>query len=169
MMRAERIEQVNASISSNWEAALLFDSLVATGEALLREPPVARPPSSLPYILDAAREVMGRLYALSLLARTTRNQTWIDRAVVELLNVTAWTDWNADAHFLDTAELMHGVGVAVDALYWNISSSVRGQIVSGMVRNGLAPFVNLSASQWWSRTTMNWGGVCNGACLPNCC
>lgn len=87
---------------------------------------------------------------------------YADRAVTEMLNCTAWSDWNPEAHFLDTAELMHGVGAAYDAIYSTISPANRTRIAQGLATNGLAAYAEYHSSAWWWKTVFNWGGVCNG-------
>ena len=96
----------------------------------------------------------------------TNNVTFADRAVAEMLNCTAWDpDWNPKAHFLDTAELMHGVGMAYDALYDVMSATNRSRVASGLASRGLAAFKSFHGSAWWYKTQANWGGVCNGEAL----
>lgn len=84
----------------------------------------------------------------------------------ELLNCTQWSDWNPVAHFLDTAELMHTVGVGYDSMYAIMSDSERKIVAGGLANLGLSAYIDgVNSKAWWVDTTYNWGGVCNGGTI----
>jgi hypothetical protein len=95
----------------------------AQGEAILRQPPVERVLIG-PRLLDKSRTVVDRIYTLGLLHRLDAQPKWANRAVREMLVVAAFKDWNP-SHFLDVAEMTHGMAIGYDWFYDATRSSVR--------------------------------------------
>lgn len=126
-------------------------------------------------LLDQARAVLQRVYTLGLLHLLTATpplfaeQTpWAERGIAELLAVARWNTsigWNPKAHFLDTAELSHAVGVGYDWLFHAMNSSARaavgGVLLANGLRAGLASYTAPTPAWWW-QDNCNWNIVCNG-------
>ena len=64
-----RMANVTAAMKSNPSAQATFVALKAHADGIIPLPPVARPPATYVGILDAAREVLDRLYSLVTVAR----------------------------------------------------------------------------------------------------
>jgi len=120
-----------------------------------------------PRLLSVSRAMVNRTYALGLAYRWTGKAVYRDKLVENLLAVCAFKDWNP-SHFLDTAEMAHGVGVAYDWLFDDLDAKTRKAVRDGLIASGLKP--GLSAYEtgrhgWWVRNAFNWNQVCNGGLI----
>ncbi|MBN2450245.1 MAG: discoidin domain-containing protein [Lentisphaeria bacterium] len=118
-------------------------------------------------LLSVSRDVCERLYHWGLLYRLEGDRVWLDRAREEMEAVVAFPDWNP-SHYLDTAEMMHAVGLGYDWFYDGLTGEQRGVIREGLWRHGLrlshAAYMGLrgEGAQGWRGVTNNWNFVCNG-------
>ena len=119
-----------------------------------------------PRLLHVSRACVNRIYTLGLAWRLTHNGKYAEKATENLLAVTAFTDWNP-SHFLDTAEMSHGVGVGYDWFYHYLDETARERIRTGLIEHGLKQ--GLSAyfvkKAWWTDVNHNWNQVCNGGLI----
>lgn len=119
-----------------------------------------------PRLLDKSREAMKRIYNLAFAYRWTGYQKYLTGAVANMKNVCSFPDWNP-SHFLDVAEMTHGVAIGYDWLYNDLNPETREIIRKGLVSLGLeegrkAYFVS---NQWWRTDAYNWNQVCNSGLL----
>ncbi|KIK56064.1 hypothetical protein GYMLUDRAFT_248066 [Collybiopsis luxurians FD-317 M1] len=127
-------------------------------------------------ILDPARQFKQRAKAFSYAYRMTNNTKWADRLFTEIKNVAGnntggWgpdgDKWNSN-HFLDTAELSAGFGIAYDWVYDAWTDEQKAAIRQSLIQYGLSfgvqAYTNSSSFiGWWrTNTTGNWNCVCNG-------
>ena len=118
-------------------------------------------------LLSVSRDVRDRLYHWGFMYRMEGDRKWLDRAWQEMAAVVQFKDWNP-YHYLDTAEMMHALGIGYDWLYNDLTEQQRKTIREGLWQHGLrlsyAAYVGLDAegSQGWRRVTNNWNFVCNG-------
>ncbi|HID21598.1 MAG TPA: DUF4962 domain-containing protein, partial [Planctomycetaceae bacterium] len=118
-------------------------------------------------LLSVSRDVCERMYHWGFMYRMTGDRKWLDRAWKEMRAVVAFNDWNP-SHYLDTAEMMHAIGIGYDWFYNDLTEQQRKTIREGLWQHGLrlsyAAYVGLPAegSQGWRRVTNNWNFVCNG-------
>ncbi|MCW5551348.1 MAG: heparinase II/III family protein [Verrucomicrobiae bacterium] len=158
---ADDLARIRQFIESDATARQYHQRVIAHGEAILRQPPVERILIG-PRLLDKSRTVVDRLYTLGLLHRLDGQAKWRDRAVSEMLAVAGFKDWNP-SHFLDVAEMTHGMAIGYDWFYDALTPEQRGTIETAMVEKGL-----LEAKQahernvGWARSPDNWNNVCNG-------
>ena len=168
ILDANRLAALQDYLQNNTQAQTYYQGLLQQGEVILTLDPLPRPPEGSGDILAAARAVLQRLYVVSLLYRITKNDTWAERARIELLNCTQWQDWDIINHALDTGELCHATGIALDWTYDYLSTQHADSlqiIINGMVDKGMIPFrqaYNHSVPGWWSLNPSNWATVTNG-------
>ena len=112
-------------------------------------------------LLGVSRHALARISALAMAYRLTGEKKYLDRAVVELRAVCAFSDWNP-SHFLDVGEMSLAVATGYDWLYNELEPSVRKEIAAGLRRNGLDAS---RAPAWWIRSRNNWGQVCHAGIL----
>lgn len=118
-------------------------------------------------LLSISRDVMKRIYLWGFMYRLDKDPKWRDRAWEEMQAVVNFPDWNP-SHYLDTAEMMHAVGVGYDWFYNDLTEAQRKTIREGLWQHGLrlsyASYMGLPAegAQGWRKVTNNWNFVCNG-------
>ena len=118
-------------------------------------------------LLSVSRDVRDRLYHWGFLYRMEGDRKWLDRAWQEMDAVVRFKDWNP-SHYLDTAEMMHALGIGYDWFYNDLTAVQRKAIREGLWQQGLrlsyAAYLGLDAEgqQGWRRVTNNWNFVCNG-------
>jgi hypothetical protein len=128
---------------------------------MLAEPPVERVLIG-PRLLDKSRTALGRIALLSALYHVDGDKRFADRAIQELLKISAFTDWHP-AHFLDAAEMTNAAGIGYDWLYDELTPEQRTTIRHAIVEFGLKPGLAVYRKQnWWSVAHHNWNQVCNG-------
>ncbi len=161
VLLTEDLTRVRDSIASDEVAGEYHRRVIAQGEAILREPPVERVLIG-PRLLDKSRRVVDRLYTLGLLHRLDGQRKWADRAVQEMLAVTSFKDWNP-SHFLDVAEMTHGMAIGYDWFYHALTPDQRQAIEAAIVEKGLLEARKAhERNVGWTRSPDNWNNVCNG-------
>src|SRR5258706_876669 len=89
-------------------------------------------------LLSKSRECRKRIFYLSYAWRMTGAKKYFDRVEKELLNVSAFKDWNP-SHFLDVAEMTMAVAIGYDWLYKDLSINSRTLIKEAIITKGLEP------------------------------
>ena len=119
-----------------------------------------------PRLLSVSRECLARVYALAFAWRWTGDEQYAASARDNLAAVCAFPDWNP-AHFLDTAEMSHAVGLGYDWLHSWLNPEDRALIRDGLVRLGLDPGILAYSGRgmWWADSEFNWNNVCNSGLL----
>ncbi|MBE0535581.1 MAG: heparinase II/III family protein [Phycisphaerae bacterium] len=119
-----------------------------------------------PRLLSVSRELMNRVYALGLAYRWTGNRSYADKAVENMLAACAFKDWNP-SHYLDTAEMAHGVGVGYDWLYHVMDEATREKVRAGLIKHGMEPGLKCYGEKphWFVKSEHNWNQVCNGGMI----
>jgi len=118
-------------------------------------------------LLSVSRNVVDRMYHWGFFYRLEGDRKWLDRAWLEMQAVVDFPDWNP-SHYLDTAEMMHALGIGYDWFYHGLTEEQRKTIRDGLWRHGLrlshAAYMGLEAEgqQGWRHVTNNWNFVCNG-------
>jgi len=122
-------------------------------------------------LLSISRDVVNRMYHWGFFHRLDGDRKWLDRAWREMEAVVSFPDWNP-SHYLDTAEMMHAIGIGYDWFYHGLTEDQRMMVRDGLWKHGLrlshAAYMGIEAEgmQNWRRTTNNWNFVCNGGtCL----
>ena len=155
------IARIQGFIRTDATARRYHERVVARGEAMLSEPPVEHVLIG-PRLLDKSRRVVDRLYTLGLLFRLDGQKKWADRATREMLAVAAFKDWNP-SHFLDVAEMTHGMAIGYDWFYDTLTLEQRKMVEAAIVEKGLLEAKKChERNVGWTRSPDNWNNVCNG-------
>ena len=113
-------------------------------------------------LLSTSRSVVDHTYTLALMYRLHGEKRWAERLWQEMQAVAAFPDFNP-RHFLDTAEMTHGMAIAYDWLYDTWTDAQRATIRRGMIDMGLNPGLRVCTSgHGWPMAANNWNNVCNG-------
>ncbi len=138
-----------------------YASLQSKAAKMLVEPPVEHVLIG-PRLLDKSKTALLRISTLAGLYRLDGDKKKLERAKKELLTVCAFADWNP-SHFLDVAEMTHGVALGYDWLYQDLSESERATIRKAIVEKGLKPGLKaFEKGDFWTKCNHNWSQVCNG-------
>jgi len=155
------IARIKQMIASHEPAKKWHRSLRGKAQRLLSKEPVKYELIG-PRLLHVSRRALDRIYTLALMYRLDGEKRFADRAIAELLAVSAFKDWHP-RHFLDTAEMTHAVAIGYDWLYDVLSRRQRATIRDAIVSKGLRPAcVAYRKKTWWTRVSHNWNQVCNG-------
>jgi len=160
-----------AVVESDTDAAAWFAKVKADADAILTRPIDAYVIPDGLRLLDTSRETLRRIYSLGFAFGIDGDTAYADRMWAELAAVCAFPDWNAQRHFLDTAEMTHAVALGYDWLYDHWTPEQRSTLVTAIVDHGLRPGIEvyagrgMGASPRWHLTDNNWNIVCNGGLL----
>ena len=151
-------DAIRQNIASDeiWEK--LHGFLISECNKIIDKPPVERVLIGR-RLLDKSREALRRIFNLSYAWRMTSEKKYLDRAVSEMLAVSAFSDWNP-SHFLDVAEMTMAVSIGYDWLYDGLSPQERNTIKSAITGKGLNPSL-LPENSGWVKAYHNWNQVCN--------
>ncbi len=140
--------------------ALAAKRVVERAELLLDVPPLERTMIGR-RLLMTSRRALYRISTLAMAWKLKDDRRFLDRAVLELEAVCAFSDWNPD-HFLDVAEMSLAVSIGYDWLYNDISENVRLKL-----RNSLHEKAIIAAQKggWWVGAKNNWGQVCRAGLI----
>ncbi|MEP4077337.1 heparinase II/III domain-containing protein [Haloferula sp.] len=118
-----------------------------------------------PRLLHVSKSCVDRIYDLGVAWRWTGEEKYAEKIKETLLTVCSFPDWNP-SHFLDAAEMSHGVGIGYDWTYDYLDEKTREQIRSALVELGLKPGIERYKSGYHHFTyAYNWNQVCNGGLL----
>lgn len=145
-------------IQSDKSLKNIHDAILAEGDRLINQPPVARVLIGR-RLLDKSREALRRIFQLSYAYRITGDKKYLQRAEQEMLAVAGFSDWNP-SHFLDVAEMTMAVAIGYDWLYDDLSESSRQKIRETILKKGLEPSYNKDYN-WFLTAEHNWNQVCN--------
>jgi hypothetical protein len=110
-------------------------------------------------LLWTSRDVLNKVFVLSYAYRMTGDVNYSDRAVLEMLKVAAFTDWNP-SHFLDVAEMVLGFAIGYDWNYDRLTKKDRDLIKNAIFEKALYPSLLPENNSWLTRSN-NWNQVCN--------
>lgn len=111
-------------------------------------------------MLDTSRSALERILLCSYAYRFSGERRFLDHAASDLRAVCSFSDWNADRHFLDTAEMALAVGIGYDWLYDELCEDDRSAIISALKRNAFDPAADEDTA-WFYYAEGNWNQVCN--------
>ena len=163
----EDLPRIRAFLANDPRGQSWLENTRKRAEQYYRRPPRHHELPDGRRLLSVSRDVCNRIYHWGLLYRLEKDPKWLERAWEELKAVVAFKDWNP-SHYLDTAEMMHGVGVGYDWFYNGFTEDQRKTIREGLWQHGLrlsyAAYMGLEAEgqQGWRHVTNNWNFVCNG-------
>ncbi|HMB96266.1 MAG TPA: DUF4962 domain-containing protein [Tepidisphaeraceae bacterium] len=130
-------------------------------EALMNKPPVQQQAD----MLHVSREALVRITNLAGAYRLTGDKRYADRAIVEMLAVCRFGDWQP-SNFLATAEMTFGMGVGYDWVYDVLTPEQRELIHQTIDVKGLRAGIEAYDSRaGWTEARHNWNLVCNGGLI----
>lgn len=109
-------------------------------------------------LLHTSREALRRIFWLSYSYRMTGNEAYAERAVDEMLAVSAFSDWNP-SHFLDVGEMVMAVAIGYDWLYDHMTPSQRRAAKEAIVEKGFVPADDERYAGFYNLAN-NWNQVC---------
>lgn len=110
-------------------------------------------------LLDKSREALRRIFYLSYAYRMTHEAKYLQRAEMELLTVSQFSDWNP-SHFLDVGEMTMAVAIGYDWLHNDLQKSSLPILKEAILKKGLEPSLD-SKYNSWLKASHNWNQVCN--------
>jgi hypothetical protein len=146
----------NLNADPMWKA--VHNMIINECNATLTKPPVERVLIGR-RLLDKSQLALKRIFYLSYAYRMTGAKDYLNRALQEMLAVSAFTDWNP-SHFLDVAEMTMALSIGYDWLYSELSPADREKISTAIIQKGLNQSFN-SSYNWFLTSTNNWNQVCN--------
>ena len=111
-------------------------------------------------LLEVSRMVLLRITTLSMAWQITGKKEFVDRAVMEMCAAANFTDWNAEVHFLDTAEMCLALSIGYDWMYDLLTQEQRKLISTAIIEKALKPSFTVKKN-WWIRCRQNWNQVCH--------
>jgi len=146
----------NIANSPVWKK--VHEDILAESDKIVALPPLQRILIGK-RLLDKSRECLKRMFYLSYSWRMTHDVIYLKRAEAEMLNVSAFSDWNP-SHFLDVAEMTMGVSIGYDWLYDDLSQTSRDIIKGAILNKGINQSLDTKYNSWL-KVTHNWNQVCN--------
>lgn len=164
-LSSERLAALRKLVMADKVAAGMLSSIRTAGERLLSAPVLSCNISGPGGLLGTAGGLVNRIYTLAFLHRLDHgNRTWSARATEEMLAVAAFASWNPP-HFLDTAEMSHGMAIGYDWMHDAIGEADRRTIEGAVLRLGIGEYLQAIApphGNEWARGDWNWNQVVNG-------
>jgi len=158
----ERLAEIKEDIKHNKLRAACVQMLIKDANAMLTASALEHKLVG-PRMLHVSRMCVDRMYTLGLAWRLTGDERYARAMRDNLLTVCAFNDWNPP-HFLDTAEMTHGVAIGYDWLYNWLDDDTKKKIRKSMIKNGIEPgIIRYNANgKIWTVSPYNWNLVCNG-------
>lgn len=113
-------------------------------------------------LLDVSTEAANRIISCSYAWRLTGETKYLDKAKKDLQTVCAFKDWNSATHFLDGAEMAHGVGIGYDWLYNELDDATRQSAEKAIQDYAFYCALNGKWNLNFYESATNWNQVCNG-------
>lgn len=163
-------KRIKKLAKTNELLAEIINQVNKNAERMLTEPVIVFKRSKRKRLvyLGSSRHAIARITALSMAYRMTGDKRFAERARKEMLAGVAHKNWNA-SHFLDLAELCHGLAIGYDWLYDTLSekdrTAIRNAIIEKALKPGLKTYDGRGWSPSWHHQRSNWNQVCNAGLL----
>lgn len=165
ILTSDKVAALKAAIGTDPVAAQLYQQLLTHADWVAQQPVVPRPPSGPSGVLTQVRQAMDYALTSALAFILSSNNTYLDRGIAEAYNLAVkWSDWNPQAHFLDTGEATAATGLFYDWLYPVLNDTMRSALMNGLVTKGMVAYQHGYANHsfFWQNNTINWNCVCGG-------
>ncbi|MEZ3157317.1 DNRLRE domain-containing protein [Microbacterium sp. BWR-S6Y] len=170
-----RFSLLRSQVASDDWSAKTYAGVISAADALLSKPTLTYSKPDGVKILDTSREMVERAYTLGMAWQISNDAKYAERLWKDLDAVTRFGDWNPN-HFLDTAEMTHGVAIGYDWLYSYWSASRRAQLSRAIIDLGLKPALPVYDAPEgtngpyanggnWARNSNNWNVVVNSGLM----
>ncbi len=152
-------KQVAESISNDPLAAELQQSILLRAEKIITQRTCRFEKSDGKRLLPESRTAVNNVLHSAWAWRTTKDQRFYDRTLLEMNAICAMNSWNPD-HFLDTAEMSTALAIGYDWLYPALKAEQRNFFAANLLEKGLTP-IKGSKQKWWVDAYNNWTQVCS--------
>ncbi len=157
----EELKKIRKRAEKNKLVSSWYKDIKNTADGLLKEPVSKYEIPDGLRLLHISRQVVNRVYTLSLVYLIENNKKYLHRIWKELVSAGNFKDWNP-RHFLDTGEMMHAFAIAYDWLYHEWSGKQRKFLHKAILEKGFKPTTKAyNTHEWWTTCEMNWNFVCN--------
>ncbi len=150
---------VAASISNDPLAAELQQSILYRAEKIINQRTCRFEKSDGRRLLPESRTAVNNVLHSAWAWRTTKDQRFYDRTLLEMNAICAMKTWNPE-HYLDTAEMSTALAIGYDWLYPSLTAEQRSFFATNLLEKGLAP-IKGSNQKWWIDAYNNWTQVCS--------
>ncbi|WP_417015785.1 DUF4962 domain-containing protein [Alistipes sp.] len=113
-------------------------------------------------LLDVSTEAANRIISCSYAYRLTGEDRYLKQAIKDMKTVCAFKDWNSATHFLDGAEMAHGVGIGYDWLYNELDDATKKSAEKAIQDYAFYCALNGKWNLNFYKSATNWNQVCNG-------
>jgi len=159
-----RLQELKTLSAADVRLRRYVADVIAAADIHLAKPPIERVFIG-PRLLGRSKECLSRVYDLAFAFRWTGKKIYFDSAVANMRTVCAFRDWNPP-HFLDVAEMTHGVAIGYDWLYNEMDVPTRELIRAGLIKHAMRRGVKAyEQHSWWVNVDHNWNQVCNGGLI----
>lgn len=162
LLKAGEEARIKEMIAEDEAMARVHGAILAECDEILDLPVLERVMEGK-RLLHTSREALKRIFWLSYSYRMTGNEVYAERAVDEMLAVSAFSDWNP-SHFLDVGEMVMAVAIGYDWLYDHMTESERRIISQSIYEKGFVPADNEDYAGFYNLDN-NWNQVCCGGLL----
>ena len=157
LLTPTRLDSLRTAIATDDHMAAYYAGVKAQADRLLQRQPLRRKMTGR-RLLSVSREALNRNGILAVTYLMEGDRRYLDRLGEELSAVSAFTDWNP-SHFLDVAEMMLAVSLALDWCGDELPVSISTPAYTALLEKGLRPAMD--SSHWWIDTDNNWNQVCH--------
>lgn len=113
-------------------------------------------------LLSVSTEAANRIISCSYAYRLTGEDKYLEKAEKDMQTVCAFKDWNSATHFLDGAEMAHGVGIGYDWLYGRLNDATKRSAEKAIRDYAFYCALNGKWNLNFYTSATNWNQVCNG-------
>ncbi|MCK4751901.1 MAG: heparinase II/III family protein [Planctomycetes bacterium] len=161
MLKDDQLQALKAQHEKDEVLQRYIKDVIRVADYYLEKPPLTYKKKG-PRLLETSRDCLRRISTLGLAYRWTGDPNYAEKATENLLAVCEFKDWNP-AHFLDTAEMSHAVGLGYDWLYHYFDDDTREKIKAGLIKNGMKVGIQSYEAEGarWTKNKYNWNFVCN--------
>ena len=157
LLKAGEEARIKEMIAEDEAMARVHGAILAECDEILDLPVLERVMEGK-RLLHTSREALKRIFWLSYSYRMTGNEAYAERAVDEMLAVSAFSDWNP-SHFLDVGEMVMAVAIGYDWLYDHMTPLQRQTAKEAIVEKGFVPADDERYAGFYNLAN-NWNQVC---------
>ena len=157
LMTAGEEESISAMLQKDEAMTRLHRGILEECDVMLGLPVLERVMEGK-RLLHTSREALRRIFWLSYSYRMTGKDEYADRAIKEMMAVSAFSDWNP-SHFLDVGEMVMAVAIGYDWLYSRMTQEERLTVKDAIVEKGFVPADDEEYAGFYN-VRNNWNQVC---------